>query len=166
MEPNRCCITSIALVLLKTGIAQPDASPEENTAEYLDPSKPMPAPPQVNVNASQLATAQKLLLFWRKPAVSSGTVYSDPQPCWHLLTGIRRTAQMLVGRHGGRDYRNRRQNDQEQSPRPPHLDARVELHLVYLLQSSLGCMLLKLSLTYTRFAIHSACLPNQNVRVI
>lgn len=70
MEPNRCCITSIALVLLKTGISQPDASPEPDTAQNLKASDPMPPAPQVNVNSSQLATAQKLLLFWRKPAVS------------------------------------------------------------------------------------------------
>jgi hypothetical protein len=70
MEPNRCCITSIALVLLKTGISQPDVSIEEGTAEQLDPADAIPAPPHVNVNSAQLATAQKLLLFWRKPAVS------------------------------------------------------------------------------------------------
>ena len=32
------------------------------------------AKPAVQVNAQQLATAQKLLLFWRKPAVSSSAV--------------------------------------------------------------------------------------------
>jgi hypothetical protein len=69
MEPNRCCITSIALVLLKTGISQPDASSEEGTADHLTANDAMPAPPAVNVNSGQLATAQKLLLFWRKPAV-------------------------------------------------------------------------------------------------
>ncbi|KAF8752906.1 phosphatase activator [Rhizoctonia solani] len=50
LEPSRCCISSIALVLLKTGINHPaDGSP-------------------VTVDQQQMATAQKLLLFWRKPA--------------------------------------------------------------------------------------------------
>jgi hypothetical protein len=49
LEPSRCCISSIALVLLKTGITH-------------TPGKP------VTVDYNQMATAQKLLLFWRKPA--------------------------------------------------------------------------------------------------
>ncbi|KDE09782.1 hypothetical protein MVLG_00181 [Microbotryum lychnidis-dioicae p1A1 Lamole] len=58
LEPNRCCIASIALVLLKTGITHPPITlPEGETVR-----------PSVDVNAQQLATAQKLLLFWRKPA--------------------------------------------------------------------------------------------------
>lgn len=59
LEPNRCCIASIALVLLKTGITHP---PIEVSAGQ--------EKPPVDVNATQLATAQKLLLFWRKPAAS------------------------------------------------------------------------------------------------
>ena len=56
MEPNRCCVSSIALVLLKTGIVHhpPNAGGER----------------QVTIDHNQMATAQKLLLFWRKPAVS------------------------------------------------------------------------------------------------
>jgi hypothetical protein len=50
LEPSRCCISSIALVLLKTGIIH-----------HTDGSKP-------DVDHPQMATAQKLLLFWRKPA--------------------------------------------------------------------------------------------------
>jgi hypothetical protein len=50
IEPSRCCISSIALVLLKTGIAHPADGP-------------------VSVDYAQMTTAQKLLLFWRKPAV-------------------------------------------------------------------------------------------------
>lgn len=50
MEPNRCCISSIALVLLKTGISHTNG--------------------EVTVDQQQMGTAQKLLLFWRKPAVS------------------------------------------------------------------------------------------------
>jgi hypothetical protein len=53
LEPSRCCISSIALVLLKTGIAH-DANGER----------------PVEIDSAQMATAQKLLLFWRKPAVS------------------------------------------------------------------------------------------------
>ncbi|KAI0065138.1 hypothetical protein BV25DRAFT_1822257 [Artomyces pyxidatus] len=54
LEPSRCCISSIALVLLKTGIMhQAGASGDK----------------QVTVDYNQMATAQKLLLFWRKPAV-------------------------------------------------------------------------------------------------
>ncbi|ELU39084.1 phosphatase activator [Rhizoctonia solani AG-1 IA] len=49
LEPSRCCISSIALVLLKTGINHPAGGP-------------------VTVDQQQMATAQKLLLFWRKPA--------------------------------------------------------------------------------------------------
>jgi hypothetical protein len=48
LEPSRCCISSIALVLLKTGIIH-SAGP-------------------VTIDYNQMATAQKLLLFWRKPA--------------------------------------------------------------------------------------------------
>jgi hypothetical protein len=55
MEPSRCCVSSIALVLLKTGIVH---SPPSITGER-----------QVTVDYNQMATAQKLLLFWRKPAV-------------------------------------------------------------------------------------------------
>jgi len=51
LEPSRCCISSIALVLLKTGIMH-----------HSNSEKP------VEIDAAQMATAQKLLLFWRKPA--------------------------------------------------------------------------------------------------
>ncbi|KZS94559.1 hypothetical protein SISNIDRAFT_440090 [Sistotremastrum niveocremeum HHB9708] len=57
LEPHRCSISSIALVLLKTGI------------QHLD--TPSPTNPSVNhvlLDSQQMATAQKLLLFWRKPA--------------------------------------------------------------------------------------------------
>jgi hypothetical protein len=54
LEPNRCCISSIALVLLKTGIVHQSGPSGEK---------------QVTIDYSQMATAQKLLLFWRKPAV-------------------------------------------------------------------------------------------------
>ncbi|KAG7451750.1 phosphatase activator [Guyanagaster necrorhizus] len=51
LEPSRCCISSIALVLLKTGIQH-------------HPNSETP----VDIDYHQMATAQKLLLFWRKPA--------------------------------------------------------------------------------------------------
>ncbi|KAL0574931.1 hypothetical protein V5O48_007032 [Marasmius crinis-equi] len=51
LEPSRCCISSIALVLLKTGIIH-------------HPNEERP----VEIDQQQMATAQKLLLFWRKPA--------------------------------------------------------------------------------------------------
>ncbi|TFK70056.1 hypothetical protein BDN72DRAFT_568602 [Pluteus cervinus] len=51
LEPSRCCISSIALVLLKTGITHHPGG-----------EKP------VEVDYQQMSTAQKLLLFWRKPA--------------------------------------------------------------------------------------------------
>lgn len=49
LEPSRCCITSIALVLLNTGI-------------IAGPGK------EAKIDSNQMMTAQKLLLFWRKPA--------------------------------------------------------------------------------------------------
>ncbi|KAK4689671.1 hypothetical protein P7C73_g437, partial [Tremellales sp. Uapishka_1] len=57
-EPARNIISSMALVLLKTGIVHPGqpGAPANLTTPYID--------------REQMATAQKLLLFWRKPAVS------------------------------------------------------------------------------------------------
>ncbi|EGN93761.1 hypothetical protein SERLA73DRAFT_189526 [Serpula lacrymans var. lacrymans S7.3] len=54
IEPSRCCISSIALVLLKTGIIHHPAGPNGERP--------------VTIDYNQMATAQKLLLFWRKPA--------------------------------------------------------------------------------------------------
>ncbi|WVR08748.1 hypothetical protein IAU60_005806 [Kwoniella sp. DSM 27419] len=51
-EPARNVITSMALVLLKTGIVHPE--------------DPREGPPYID--NQQMGTAQKLLLFWRKPA--------------------------------------------------------------------------------------------------
>ncbi|KIY50449.1 hypothetical protein FISHEDRAFT_38925 [Fistulina hepatica ATCC 64428] len=51
LEPSRCCISSVGLVLLKTGIVH-------------HPNEEKP----VEVDYGQMMTAQKLLLFWRKPA--------------------------------------------------------------------------------------------------
>jgi len=55
LEPSRCCISSIALVLLKTGIVHHAVEPNGH--------RPL------TVDYAQMATAQKCLLFWRKPAV-------------------------------------------------------------------------------------------------
>ncbi|ODN83115.1 hypothetical protein L202_01321 [Cryptococcus amylolentus CBS 6039] len=51
-EPGRNVISSMALVLLKTGINHP--------------KEPSQGPP--TIDPDQMGTAQKLLLFWRKPA--------------------------------------------------------------------------------------------------
>ncbi|SPC64037.1 related to WHI2 - growth regulation protein [Ustilago sp. UG-2017b] len=75
LEPNRCCITSIALVLLKTGIthageleAEGINSENVGASEYHDLSGQTSMMSNMRVDHQQLATAQKLLLFWRKPA--------------------------------------------------------------------------------------------------
>ncbi|EST05733.1 BTB/POZ fold [Kalmanozyma brasiliensis GHG001] len=75
LEPNRCCITSIALVLLKTGITHAGEleaegiNPESLAAnDYHDPSGQTSMMNNIRVDHQQFATAQKLLLFWRKPA--------------------------------------------------------------------------------------------------
>lgn len=99
-EPNRCGITSTAMVLLKTGVTQRGELPEGRNARYPMPRKPIGVqragvdpetgfePLETNlteeqlgewvddaqggllrVNQHQLNTTQKLLLFWRKPAV-------------------------------------------------------------------------------------------------
>ncbi|SPO25222.1 related to WHI2 - growth regulation protein [Ustilago trichophora] len=75
LEPNRCCITSIALVLLKTGITHAGEleaegiNPESlGASEYHDPSGQTSMMSNMRVDHQQFATAQKLLLFWRKPA--------------------------------------------------------------------------------------------------
>ncbi|GAA5932451.1 hypothetical protein JCM3775_005923 [Rhodotorula graminis] len=76
LEPTRCCIASIALVLLKTGIVHPPiggsasapaspTAPEDGLASAQGDDGGAGG---VQVNTQQLATAQKLLLFWRKPA--------------------------------------------------------------------------------------------------
>ncbi|CAD6567988.1 MAG: hypothetical protein TREMPRED_004198 [Tremellales sp. Tagirdzhanova-0007] len=51
-EPTRNIISSMALVLLKTGIIHPSSPGREGPS----------------IDQAQMATAQKLLLFWRKPA--------------------------------------------------------------------------------------------------
>lgn len=99
-EPNRCGITSTALVLLKTGVTHPGELREGRSAHHPVPRKPIgveragvdieaglepldPNTPEeqlgewvddaqggsLRVNHHQLNTTQKLLLFWRKPAV-------------------------------------------------------------------------------------------------
>lgn len=73
IEPNRCCIASIALVLLKTGIVHPplSGSPPTSPSDESGPDGATTSSEEgggVQVNTQQLATAQKLLLFWRKPA--------------------------------------------------------------------------------------------------
>ena len=67
IEPSRCCISSIALVLLKTGIVHHPASSGDK---------------QVTIDYNQMATAQKLLLFWRKPAVRDLSSSAFPLGLW------------------------------------------------------------------------------------
>jgi len=55
-EPARNVISSMALVLLKTGIIHPGAAGSK-------PGQTVPI-----IDSQQMSTAQKLLLFWRKPA--------------------------------------------------------------------------------------------------
>ncbi|POV99696.1 hypothetical protein PSHT_13406 [Puccinia striiformis] len=71
-EPHRCSITSLALVLLKTGITHPP----QGTVEMTGPANLARMNPQVD--SPQLTTAQKLLLFWRKPA----------RKCWWDATTV------------------------------------------------------------------------------
>lgn len=113
-EPARCGITSTALVLLKTGVTHPSELPGGRPSNAPLPRRPIgvqrkgidmeqgmpPLTPSesdlgewvddgqggaLRVNQQQLSTTQKLLLFWRKPAVRA-----------QKLT----TAKMLVGRYG------------------------------------------------------------------
>ncbi|GAA6011106.1 hypothetical protein JCM8202_003899 [Rhodotorula sphaerocarpa] len=82
LEPSRCCIASIALVLLKTGISH-SASAENHSDAASPSSENGPAFSEdgtggMQVDAQQLATAQKLLLFWRKPA----------RKCWWDATNV------------------------------------------------------------------------------
>jgi hypothetical protein len=73
----RCCISSIALVLLKTGIIH-------------HPNGERP----VEIDYAQMTTAQKLLLFWRKPAVGCDmAMCSSP-----MMLTMYLTAKVLVGR--------------------------------------------------------------------
>ncbi|GAA5876218.1 hypothetical protein JCM16303_007058 [Sporobolomyces ruberrimus] len=82
LEPNRCCIASIALVLLKTGIVHPPLSSSSTSGDIADNASTTTSDDDgtggVQVNAQQLATAQKLLLFWRKPA----------RKCWWDATDL------------------------------------------------------------------------------
>ncbi|KAF7351306.1 hypothetical protein MSAN_01562100 [Mycena sanguinolenta] len=64
LEPSRSCISSIALVLLKTGITHPPHTSSPSSSPTSSPTTPQ----KVEVDYAQMATAQKLLLFWRKPA--------------------------------------------------------------------------------------------------
>lgn len=75
VEPSRCCISSIALVLLKTGIMHHPPGP---TGER-----------PVTIDYNQMATAQKLLLFWRKPAVGP--------PVYHRDSAAERVCSVSVG---------------------------------------------------------------------
>lgn len=88
----------MALVLLKTGIHHPEPG-------TTDPATGEAAVP--TVDAGQMATAQKLLLFWRKPAVS-------PRPRCNVGREADEAEEMLVGRYrGGRAQVEQQQGDDE-----------------------------------------------------
>ena len=98
LEPSRTVISSIALVLLKTGIQHPpsrksktksakigdgdssvSSSDEEDdegnsfvneSRKKRDAREDYDEEDEVRIDQNQMSTAQKLLLFWRKPAVS------------------------------------------------------------------------------------------------
>jgi hypothetical protein len=76
LEPSRCCISSISLVLLNTGIEHGGSRDVSNAAESDSDSdeenlkaKTTTGDAKVTLDEQQMNTAQKLLLFWRKPAV-------------------------------------------------------------------------------------------------
>ena len=100
LEPSRTVISSIALVLLKTGIQHPprtsksksvmmddgkssvsssDEDDDEGDSFVNENKKKRDAredydeEDEVRIDQNQMSTAQKLLLFWRKPAVSAHT---------------------------------------------------------------------------------------------
>lgn len=101
LEPTRTVISSIALVLLKTGIHHPptpsasssasekdkkmktdnDDSDSESETDSIRREKERMGDAledsRVTIDQQQMGTAQKLLLFWRKPAVSPGISFSS-----------------------------------------------------------------------------------------
>ncbi|GHJ89933.1 hypothetical protein NliqN6_6335 [Naganishia liquefaciens] len=79
LEPSRCCISSISLVLLNTGIehrrttmpsmlAKGGSSDDTSSDEGLKAHEETAMSTRVTLDDQQMNTAQKLLLFWRKPA--------------------------------------------------------------------------------------------------
>lgn len=86
LEPNRCCITSIALVLLKTGISFPPF--EDEPAQPANADRDAASQQQPRVNPGQLQTAHKLLLFWRKPAVRIYSVLILSSCVWGLTKSM------------------------------------------------------------------------------
>lgn len=99
LEPSRCCITSIALVLLKTGVTHDGGEDDVGVEGHHEDGEDGHA--GMRIDQQQLATAQKLLLFWRKPAVSTITLNSDCHQQVHerslILGAPGFTAQVLVG---------------------------------------------------------------------
>lgn len=123
LEPSRCCIASIALVLLKTGISH-SASAENHSDAASPSSENGPAFSEdgtggMQVDAQQLATAQKLLLFWRKPAVRP---YTSPLLIPELILLAPPTAKVLVGRDQRGGARRHRQGGDPQGLGAARLD--------------------------------------------
>jgi len=101
LEPSRTVISSIALVLLKTGIQHPPSRTSKTKSDKMDDGESSVSSSdededegdsfvnknkkkrdaredydeedEVRIDQNQMSTAQKLLLFWRKPAVSTHT---------------------------------------------------------------------------------------------
>lgn len=132
LEPTRCCIASIALVLLKTGIVHPPiggsasapaspTAPEDGLASAQGDDGGAGG---VQVNTQQLATAQKLLLFWRKPAVRPSRSSRVPVSSAVTDCGCRTgpAAQGVVGPQ----HRDARERQGGQDLGAASVDARAE----------------------------------------
>jgi hypothetical protein len=116
LEPTRTVISSIALVLLKTGIThhpapnrnqsldRDDQSKDEESVDEKGVNEDADEDAYVTVDQGQMGTAQKLLLFWRKPAVSTPVRCSSLSVVPLLINlpcRLARIEEMLVGRDRG-----------------------------------------------------------------
>lgn len=131
LEPSRCCISSISLVLLNTGIEHGSsrhdtkAADSETDSEDEDlKAKTTMGDVKVTLDDQQMNTAQKLLLFWRKPAVSASDILVR-----RVCSDVMIAAKMLVGwrRSGYSRGRGFQGECKDQSLGETGVDARVEL---------------------------------------
>lgn len=135
LEPSRCCISSISLVLLNTGIEHGGSRDASKTADSETDSededlkaKTTMGDAKVTLDDQQMNTAQKLLLFWRKPAVSASDILvrrvcSDVMVAAKMLVGWRRS-----GYSRGRGFQG---ECKDQSLGETGVDARVELGMSF-----------------------------------
>jgi hypothetical protein len=101
----------MALVLLKTGIGHPgdadydtmnDSLAEEADLDGAEHS----SAGRIKYDAAQMATAQKLLLFWRKPAVRFCSSRYGVGGCWY--GSVYMVNYLLAGREDAcGDYKDR-----------------------------------------------------------